>query len=148
MSFKLVLSTAAAGALMGAGLVISGMTMPSKVLGFLDVLAIPHGAWDATLMFVLGGALLTTFIGYRIVLRQAKPLCAAQFYLPDTKCIDTPLVLGSALFGIGWGIAGYCPGPALANLTAPTLHGVGFMAAMLLGLIIGNHLKQKSKQKG
>ena len=144
MSFKLALSTAAAGTLIGAGLVISGMTMPSQVLNFLDFLAIPQGTWDATLMFVLGGALATTFIGYRVVLRQPKPRYAAKFNLPNTTRIDKPLVLGSALFGIGWGMAGYCPGPALANLAAPTVHGLGFIAAMVLGLIIGNIIKQRA----
>jgi uncharacterized membrane protein YedE/YeeE len=144
MSFKLALSTAAAGTLIGAGLVISGMTQPSKVLNFLDVLAIPQGTWDATLMFVLGGALATTFIGYRVVLRQPKPHYAAKFNLPNTTRIDKPLVLGSALFGIGWGMAGYCPGPSLANLAASTVHGLGFIAAMVLGLFIGNIIKQKA----
>ncbi len=125
------------GVLFGAGLVLSGMTQPSKVLGFLDVAAIPAGTWDPTLMFVLGGAVLTTFIGYRLVWRRTHPICATRFQLPTATALDMPLLSGAAMFGIGWGLAGYCPGPALASLVYPTLHTLAFVAAMLGGMALG-----------
>lgn len=134
MSVKLYLGVALSGALMGAGLVVSGMTQPAKVLAFLDITRIAQGSWDATLAFVLAAALLVTFVGYRIVLRRAAPLCAQHFQIPTSKKPDARLMTGSALFGIGWGLAGVCPGPALANLVLPTVHGLGFMAAMVLGI--------------
>ncbi len=139
MSFKptysagILAGALAAGALMGGGLVVSGMTLPDKVLGFLDLAAVPSGQWDATLMFVLGGAVVTAFIGYRLVWRLKHPLCASSFQLPSGTRIDVPLIAGAALFGIGWGLAGYCPGPALANLVAPTLDKLAFVAAMIGG---------------
>lgn len=135
------------GALFGAGLVLSGMTQPSKVLGFLDIAAIPTGTWDPTLMFVLGGAVLTTFIGYRVVLRRAAPLCTPLFQLPKLTRIDAPLLVGAALFGVGWGLAGLCPGPAMASLVAPTTHGLGFVAAMVLGSALGKMIQAYLTQR-
>jgi len=125
------------GVLFGAGLVLSGMTQPSKVLGFLDVAAISAGTWDPTLLFVLGGAVITTFIGYRLVWRRAHPMYATRFQLPTATALDMPLLGGAAIFGIGWGLAGYCPGPALASLVHPTLHTGAFVAAMLGGMALG-----------
>ncbi|MGM0535023.1 MAG: DUF6691 family protein [Pseudomonadota bacterium] len=118
-----------AGLLFGLGLGISGMTDPARVLGFLDI----AGAWDPTLMFVLGGAVVTNFIGYRLVLKRAAPLFGERFHLPTRQDLDVRLIGGSALFGIGWGLSGYCPGPAFASLgglTAP-------LVAMLLAMIVG-----------
>lgn len=103
-----------AGLLFGLGLSLGGMTRPAVVLGFLDI----FGAWDPRLVFVMAGAVLTTAIGYRLVLRRPRPLLAETFQLPATRRFDARLIGGAALFGIGWGIAGYCPGPALASLTA------------------------------
>lgn len=130
----LYLGILTAGAFMGAGLVVSGMTLPSRVLGFLDLAAVGHDTWDATLMFVLGGAVATTFIGYRLVWRYDRPLCDRSFKVPPASRVDASLLAGAGLFGIGWGLAGYCPGPALANLVSPTLDTLGFLAAMLGGM--------------
>lgn len=108
-----------AGLVFGLGLSLGGMTQPAVVLGFLDL----FGAWDPRLMFVMAGAVLTTAIGYRLVFRRGRPLFESDFQLPMTKRFDARLIVGSALFGTGWGIAGYCPGPALASLggAAPSL---------------------------
>ncbi|GHA91740.1 DUF6691 family protein [Modicisalibacter luteus] len=118
-----------AGLLFGLGLAIGGMTDPTRVLNFLDI----FGDWDPTLMFVLGGAVVTTFIGYRLVLRRSQPLFAQAFQLPTRRDLDARLIGGAALFGVGWGLSGYCPGPAFASfagLTAPLI-------AMLLAMIGG-----------
>ncbi len=118
-----------AGLLFGLGLAIGGMTDPTRVLNFLDV----FGDWDPTLMFVLGGAVVTTFVGYRLVLRRSQPLFAQAFQLPTRRDLDARLIGGAALFGVGWGLSGYCPGPAFASfagLTAP-------LVAMLLAMIAG-----------
>jgi uncharacterized protein len=120
----------AAGILFGAGLGLSGMTDPAVVLGFLDV----AGAWNPALAFVMAGALAVTFVGYQLVWRRPTPFWAAKFELPTATAIDTPLVGGAALFGIGWGIAGWCPGPAMASLSAATGPLLAFLAAMLAGL--------------
>src|SRR5690348_16410743 len=96
----------------GIGLLVSGMTEPQKVLGFLDV----FGAWDATLAFVMAGAVAVAGIGFAFARRRSAPLLAPSFCWPSRSDIDTPLLAGSALFGVGWGLAGICPGPALVNL--------------------------------
>ena len=134
MSVKFYLGVALSGALMGAGLVVSGMTQPAKVLAFLDIARVAQGTWDATLAFVLAAALGVTFVGYRVVLCRAAPLCAHHFQIPTSKKPDARLMTGSTLFGIGWGLAGVCPGPAFANLVAPTAQGLGFLAAMIAGM--------------
>ncbi|MGR4067304.1 DUF6691 family protein [Billgrantia sp. C5P2] len=118
-----------AGLLFGLGLALAGMTDPARVLGFLDL----FGAWDPTLMFVLGGAVITTFIGYRIVFRRERPMLDETFQLPTRQDLDGRLIGGAALFGIGWGLSGYCPGPAIASiagLTAP-------LFAMLIAMVAG-----------
>lgn len=123
-----------AGALFGAGLALGGMTDPRVVLGFLDVSRMADGQWNPRLAFVMGGALAVTFVGYRLAWRRGRPWLAEKFSLPTKTKIDPRLVGGAALFGAGWGLAGYCPGPALASL--PTLDGglVLFLMAMLAGL--------------
>ncbi|GKW49807.1 DUF6691 family protein [Halomonas sp. NCCP-2165] len=124
-----------AGLLFGLGLAISGMTDPARVLGFLDI----AGAWDPTLMFVLGGAVVTTFIGYRLVWRRGAPLVSKAFRLPSRRDLDARLLGGAALFGIGWGLSGYCPGPAFASiggLSAP-------LAAMLVAMLAGWYLARR-----
>ena len=110
-----------AGFLFGIGLWVSGMANPKKVLGFLDL----TGAWDASLMLVMGSAVAVTLVGFRIY--------KAKFELPTRKDIDLPLVAGSALFGIGWGIAGYCPGPALTALSTLSMESIVFVSAMIAG---------------
>ena len=120
----------ALGLLFGIGLVVSGMSDPAKVLNFLDL----FGTWDPSLAFVMGGAVVTTFIGYRIVLRRPRPVAATTFHLPAKTGIDSKVLVGSAIFGIGWGLGGFCPGPAL---TATTLGAAGayvFLPMMFLGM--------------
>lgn len=121
-----------AGLLFGVGLALSGMTDPAVVLGFLDV----TGQWNPTLAFVMAGALAVTFVGYRLAWRQGAPIWAPAFVLPTARAVDWRLLVGAALFGIGWGIAGWCPGPAIASLSAPTMELVLFLAAMLAGIWI------------
>ena len=118
---KPLASALGAGFLFGIGLWVSGMANPKKVLGFLDV----TGDWDASLMLVMGGAVAVTLAGFRFY--------KARFQLPTRKDIDLPLVAGSALFGIGWGIAGYCPGPAITALSTLSAESMVFVAAMLAG---------------
>jgi uncharacterized protein len=118
-----------AGLLFGVGLGLGGMTDPARVLGFLDI----FGAWDPTLLFVLGGAVITTFIGYRVVLRQAKPLWGNSFRLPTRHDLDGKLVVGAALFGVGWGLSGYCPGPAFASISNPSYPLIAMLLAMIAG---------------
>lgn len=103
------------GLVFGLGLALAGMTSPQKVLAFLDV----AGDWDPALLCVLGGAVVTAAIAFRFVLKRPRPVFDARFHVGDARRIDAPLVIGSILFGIGWGIAGYCPGPAVALLAVP-----------------------------
>ncbi len=121
-----------AGALFGAGLVISGMTDPRRVIGFLNV----FGEFDPRLAFVLGGAVLVTLVTFRLVFRMRKPIAALCFDRVHTRTIDRPLIIGSLIFGVGWGIGGYCPGPAIADLASGRTEAVWFVLAMLLGSTI------------
>jgi len=127
-SFAALLS----GALFGLGLAMSGMTDPRRVLGFLDV----FGDFDPTLAFVLGGAVATTTLLFRFVLRRGSPVLADTFQLSNLKHVDARLLGGAALFGIGWGIAGYCPGPALAGLGIGSTEALWFVPAMLAGILL------------
>ena len=124
------------GLLFGAGLALSGMTDTTKVIGFLDV----FGAWDPDLMWVMGGALGVTLLGTPLVLSRAKPVLVASFSLPLTTAIDRRLILGGALFGIGWGLWGYCPGPAVAALAYGDLSTVIFLGAMICGMWLASKL--------
>ena len=124
-----------AGVTMGLGLAISGMINPAKVLNFLDF----SGDWDPTLVVVMASALITTLVGYRLVFRRKKPLFASRFSLPTRREIDTPLIAGAVLFGIGWGLAGFCPGPAIAALTSLRAEPFVFVAAMAAGMVIMKH---------
>lgn len=118
------------GLLFGAGLLISGMTEPEKVLGFLDI----FGAWDATLAFVMAGAVAVTSIGFALARQRGAPVLTTQTMLPTRSDIDAPLVGGAVLFGIGWGLVGLCPGPALVNLAGLSLPVIVFVAAMAVGM--------------
>jgi uncharacterized membrane protein YedE/YeeE len=124
----------AIGLVFGLGLLVSGMTNPAKVLAFLDVAALFRGAWDPSLALVMAGAIAVTLPGYRFVLRQSRPLMGERFQLPVTSDLDSRIVVGPALFGIGWGLAGLCPGPLLASLAfggrATLLFGVSMLAGM------------------
>jgi uncharacterized protein len=124
------LSALAAGLLFGLGLTVSGMIDPAKVLGFLDI----AGDWDPSLLFVLGGAVVTATIGFRLVQHRRAPLFADRFHLPASSGIDGKFILGAALFGIGWGLVGLCPGPAIAALLADGWQVALFAAAALLGM--------------
>lgn len=120
------------GILFGIGLTLSDMINPQRVLGFLDV----AGAWDPTLAFVMGGALLVTFPAFHFVQKFGKPVCAAQFQIPANKVIDRKLVVGAALFGIGWGLAGFCPGPAIAALVTLQPQVFVFGASLVAGMLL------------
>ena len=123
-----------AGLLFGIGLILAGMTDPAKVLNFLDV----AGTWDPSLAFVMGGASVVTFIGYRLVFRAPAPRLADTFALPTNTRVDRRLLTGSALFGIGWGIGGFCPGPAWTALSLLDPGTLIFLPMMLIGLWIGS----------
>ena len=123
-----------AGVLFGAGLTLSQMVDPAKVQGFLDFAGIASGSWDPSLAFVMASALAVTAIGYRLAFRRAAPLMAARFSLPTQQDIDARLVAGAAIFGVGWGLAGYCPGPAVASLAFGYEEVLAFVVAMLVGM--------------
>jgi uncharacterized membrane protein YedE/YeeE len=127
-----LLLVALSGLLFGLGLTISGMVNPAKVLGFLDI----AGHWDPSLAFVMGGAIPVAAIGFRITRRLDTPLCAPRFQSPEQARPDARLCLGAILFGIGWGLAGYCPGPALASLSFGGANAWLFVAAMLAGMAV------------
>ncbi len=123
---------AIAGIVFGVGLAVSGMMDPAKVRGFLDI----FGSWDPTLIFVMGGATLVMGIAWLVQRRFDRPLADSRFHLPNTSGIDRRLLGGSALFGIGWGLAGLCPGPALASLATRPLQAAIFVAAMIAGMAV------------
>lgn len=120
------------GALFGLGLAASGMTDARRVLGFLDL----FGDFDPTLAFVLGGAMVTTVVLFRLVLRRGRPVLASRFRLSSLRHVDGRLLGGAAIFGIGWGLAGYCPGPALAGLGVGSAEALWFVPAMLAGMFL------------
>lgn len=124
------------GLIFGLGIVMAGMANPAKVLNFFDF----AGAWDPSLIFVMGGALAVTFLGYRLVLPRPAPLFEPKFSLPTSRVIDARLVGGSALFGLGWGMTGYCPGGALPALGTAEPTVFLFIAAMLAGMILSKAL--------
>jgi len=119
-----------AGTLFGLGLSISGMVNPAKVIGFLDF----AGDWDPTLALVFGGALLVAIPAFRLILRRPHPVLAEEFELPTKKDVDGRLLGGAALFGVGWGLAGFCPGPAVTALASGLLPVFAFVAAMVVGM--------------
>jgi len=121
-----------AGLIFGLGLVVSGMANPSKVLNFLDL----FGAFDPSLIFVMAGAVLVSFVGYRLVWRGKEPWFAGEFNKDVNGVIDGHLVVGSVLFGIGWGGVGFCPGPALASLTFGGLSALLFVVSMMFGVMV------------
>jgi uncharacterized membrane protein YedE/YeeE len=121
-----------AGILFGIGLMVSGMANPMKVLNFMDL----FGSFDPTLIFVMGGGLLATLIGYQLVFRRKAPLFADKFYLPTSTGPDWKLVSGAALFGLGWGMTGFCPGPAIASAVLGYSQTFMFLAAMVAGMLV------------
>ncbi len=119
-----------AGVLFGAGLVVGGMTDPENVIGFLDF----FGEWKPALIFVMGGAIAVNFVLMRLILRRPAPLFDGQFHLPTRRDIDPRLVIGSGLFGIGWGLGGFCPGPGIVSAFAGNEDALVFVVAMTLGM--------------
>jgi uncharacterized protein len=122
-----------AGMLFGMGLAVSGMVNPAKVVGFLDVAS---GEWDPTLIFVMGGALLVTIPAYQIILKRPRPILADAFALPTESALDGRLLGGAALFGVGWGLSGFCPGPAVVAMLTGFLPVFAFVGAMVGGMAI------------
>lgn len=121
-----------AGIVFGVGLTLSGMGDPARVTGFLDL----FGRWDPTLAFVMAGAILPMVLAWRVQRRAERPLAADAFHVPQTRRIDAPLAIGAILFGIGWGLTGICPGPAIADLALAPLAVLPFLVAMAAGMLI------------
>jgi uncharacterized membrane protein YedE/YeeE len=130
----------AIGLVFGLGLILSGMSNPAKVLNFLDLGGIPAGTWDASLAFVMAGAVAVTFIGFSRVLKLARPVFAERFYVPTRNDIDLRIIVGPAIFGIGWGLAGFCPGPALTALGFGSTAAFVFVAAMFAGMVLARFI--------
>ncbi len=135
-SLQQMLAALISGTLFGLGLALSGMLDPARVQGFLDV----TGAWNPSLAFVLGGAVGVMFLGLRLIARFQRPAFDDRFHLPENRVIDRRLVLGSALFGIGWGIGGFCPGPGIAGLSLGRIEPLLFVVFMLTGMILHDRL--------
>jgi len=134
------LASLVCGLVFGCGLLISGMTQPSKVLGFLDL----FGRWDPTLAFVMAGALAMSGAGYALARRFRAPMFAAEYLWPTRSDIDRPLVTGAVLFGIGWGLVGLCPGPALENLASLSPRVIVFVLAMIAGMSVQAWFQSRS----
>ncbi len=127
------------GLLFGAGVTISGMVNPMKILNFLDI----FGPWDATLLFVMGAGLVVTSLGYQIIFRKSAPLFATSFKLPTSEDIDAKLLGGAALFGLGWGLSGFCPGPAIASLVFGRTESITFVTALAAGMIVTKQIQNR-----
>jgi uncharacterized membrane protein YedE/YeeE len=132
-----------AGVLFGVGLPLSGMTAPRKVLGFLDF----AGDWDPSLVFVMAGAVGVHFVAYRLIRRRPRPLFAEAFAVPAPGRVDRRLIAGSAVFGVGWGLAGYCPGPGIASLGSGATQALVFVAAMIAGLFVGKQIEGRLQRR-
>jgi len=139
MPLNKILSGLLSGSLFGAGLAVSGMTNPNKVLNFLDV---AHG-WDPSLALVMVGAIAVSALGFSLARGRLRPLFDDRFVLPVRARPGASLIIGSALFGLGWGLAGYCPGPAVASLTHPGPGLFAFLAAMISGLLLSAPLGRR-----
>jgi hypothetical protein len=136
-------TTFLSGLLFGLGLVVSGLINPAKVLNFLDI----AGSWDPSLALTMGAAVLATAAGYRLAFAKVAPAFAGAFQLPTAAAIDARLISGSALFGIGWGLVGYCPGPAIAALSSGSTSTALFVAAMLAGMALARGLTLRSETR-
>jgi len=130
-----ILASVLCGALFGAGLLISGMTDPQKVLGFLDISAIQTDHWDPSLAFVMVGGLVVAFPFFRFAQSRKSAVCGGKIELPRRRDIDHNLVIGGLLFGIGWGMVGYCPGPAISALAFGHTETIVFVIAMITGMV-------------
>jgi uncharacterized membrane protein YedE/YeeE len=129
------------GFIFAMGLGISGMTQPQKVVGFLDL----FGNWDPSLMFVMVGAIGVHFITYRLIRKRGTPLFSRQFQVPENRKITPALMIGAVLFGIGWGLAGFCPGPAVVSLASLSVKPLLFVGSMLVGMVIFRMVDAKLK---
>jgi uncharacterized membrane protein YedE/YeeE len=136
---KLILASLISGILFGIGLSLSQMINPDKVLNFLDI----AGAWDPSLIFVMLGALEVTFISFKVILKRSTPVFDHKFYLATKKEIDKPLIIGATIFGIGWGLTGYCPGPAVAGLGFGNPEAVIMVIAIYLGFVVHRYLFER-----
>lgn len=141
---RATVAAAASGALFGVGLAISGMTRPEKVVGFLDL----AGAWDASLAFVMFGAILVHFLAYRVARRRVAPLFETRFHFPTRKDVDRKLVAGAAVFGIGWGLGGFCPGPGIVAAASGALPAIVFVAAMTVGILFEDFVLSRRSPAG
>ncbi len=130
------------GLVFGVGISISGMANPAKVLNFFDI----AGSWDPSLIFVMGGAVVVTFIGYRLVFGRPAPVMDTKFHLPTNRAIDIRLIGGSAVFGIGWGIAGFCPGGAIPALGTGRWEVFLFTGALLAGVLLARFLQSAARR--
>lgn len=138
----LVFASLLAGLVFGLGLIVSGMANPAKVLGFLDL----TGRWDPSLAFVMAGAIAVAMPAFALARKRTSSLLGAEMHLPSKRSIDRRLVGGSLLFGVGWGIAGFCPGPALVSLGMGQIKGLVFVAAMLAGMGVFELLERRKRQ--
>lgn len=135
---KSVLSALVIGLLFGSGIALSGMANPAKVLNFFDF----AGTWDPSLAFVMGGALVVTAIGYALVLKRPAPVFESKFHLPNRRDLDLPLIAGSAIFGVGWGITGFCPGGAIPALGLGEGDAWLFVGSMIAGIAVARFARQ------
>ena len=133
----MMITALGAGAIFGAGLALAGMLNPAKVVGFLDI----FGMWDPSLGLVMAGGILVTGTGYYFAMKRNRPVFDARFDLPSSNSIDRPLLIGIAIFGIGWGLAGYCPGPVVASLLLKPVDMLPFLVTLLAGAFIGRWLR-------
>ncbi len=145
-SIKKKITALLCGVLFGTGLLVSGLADPAKVIGFLDVSRISNGSWDPSLMVVMTGALAVYMSLFYLVVKpriraNQAPVCDVKYHLPEKKTLDSQLILGATLFGLGWGIVGICPGPAIVNIATLDINLGLFVVAMLFGLYIGKLLK-------
>ena len=133
----MIIAALGAGAIFGAGLALAGMLNPAKVVGFLDI----FGMWDPSLGLVMTGGILVNATGHYFVMKRHRPMFDTRFELPKSNKIDRPLLLGSAIFGIGWGLAGYCPGPVMASLLLQPADMLPFLVTLLAGAFAGRWLR-------
>jgi len=133
---RAVAAAAVSGAVFGAGLVVSGMTQPARIIGFLD----PLSGWDPSLAFVMAGAITIYAVAYALIRRRARPWFDARFHVPSRADIDAPLVIGAAVFGVGWGLGGLCPGPGIVAAAGGSPAALGFVLAMLTGMFLRDRL--------
>jgi uncharacterized protein len=140
---KTSISALIVGFIFAIGLGLSGMTNPKNVVSFLDV----FGDWNPSLVFVMGGALLVHMVFFRVITKRASPLFASQFQIPNRRDIDKRLIVGSMLFGIGWGLAGYCPAPAITSLASFTAPPIIFVLSMLVGMSLFTLIDKRTSKK-